>query len=113
MGNREECPACRACSSSVYKAIHFDHSDCPYCGCSYELLVKWSEMKPELESLKLLNIEKSLIKNNEFLQTENAKLKTNIKKMYDILAFRDINELFEPIIKVKNILEGNDDINSV
>jgi len=105
MGNKEECPCCRSCTSEIYNALNYTNSNCPYCSCPHELLVKWSYMQPEIENLKKTNLEKKIIKQIEDLETENAMLKTKISRMYDILAWRDIEDLFDPFIKVKKILE--------
>lgn len=109
MGNRAECPACKSCSSDVYAALHYNYKDCPHCGCPHSLLVQWEEMTPIIENLKEKKISKDLILQIENLHEENAKLKTKIHKMYEILAWRDIEEILEPFLKVKKILECNDE----
>lgn len=106
MGYRSECPACKSYTSNVYSAIHHSCSDCPYCGCPYETLVQWQEMNETINKCKE-NIEKrNFDKKLEDLFCENAKLKSTIKRMKDLVAF--INVL-EPIINVIKILEECDD----
>ena len=108
MGERAECPACKAYSSSTLSDLN-NGRDCQFCGCPYQMLQDWFHMQPAIEALKESKIKKELIKLLDELHEENAKLKTKIHKIYDLLAWRDMEELFGPILKVKRILNDEDD----
>lgn len=105
MGNRAECPACKAFSSGVYADLHYSFSDCQYCGCPHALLVQWDEMQSGIEEAREKKSTKDLVKTIEDLFCENAKLKAKINKMEAILAWKDLDQLFDPFIKIQKILE--------
>lgn len=106
MGDRAECPVCKAYTSDVYAALNFNGADCPYCGCPNSLLFKWSEIMPKLEELKQQRVSKDLLILTEELVQENCRLETKIHRMYELLAWIDLDKILEPILKVKEILEG-------
>jgi hypothetical protein len=66
-------------------------------------------MLPALEEAKKNKAIKDITESNMSLQQENARLKTKIHNMYNILAFRDIEELLEPFLEVKKILEEGEE----
>jgi hypothetical protein len=107
MGDRAECPACKAFSSGVYADLHYNYTDCQYCGCPHALLVQWDEMQSGIEDARERKTTKDLAKTIEVLFCENAVLKAKFKKMEDILAWRNLDELFDPFIKIKKILEDS------
>lgn len=104
MGNKSECPACKSYGSDIYSAIHYNYNDCPFCGCPHETLVRWEEMQETIEECKENIQRKEMQKKIDDLFCENAKLKAKIKKMEDLVSFRDV---LEPIIKVIEILEND------
>ncbi len=107
MGNRAECPACKAYGSDVYADLHFNYSNCRKCGCPHALLMQWDEMQLDLDEVREKKTTKDLVKRIDELFCENAALKAKISKLYDLLAFQDLDELFSPIMKAKNILEND------
>lgn len=44
MGNREECPVCKAYGSDLYSAFE-NGDDCPRCGASYNAIQSFLRMK--------------------------------------------------------------------
>lgn len=109
MGNRAECPACKACTSDVYAALNYNSDDCPYCGCPYDLLVQWNQMLPDLEKLKESRAMKNLALDIENLTQENARLKTKLHKLEQLIAWKPIEDLFDPFIQAKKILEDSEE----
>ncbi len=104
MGNRAECPSCKAYTSSVYAAINYNRKDCE-CGCPYEVLVKWNDLKPSLETLATTKVDKQLLKMVEDQEIELAQLKSKLKKLEDIFCW---TEVLEPLLKAQKILQGDD-----
>ena len=105
MGNRAECPACKAYTSNVFACINFNHSDCE-CGCPYDVLVKWNDILPELEKLATSRCDKQLLETVKQQDCEIAILKTKLKKLEDILCW---TEVLEPLIKAQKILQNDID----
>ena len=103
MGNRAECPSCKAYNSNVYACINFTSKDCE-CGCPYEVLVKWNDLKPDLEKLATSKCDKELLKMVEDQEIELAQLKTKLKKLEDIFCW---TEVLEPLIKAQKILQND------
>lgn len=103
MGNRAECPSCKAYTSNVYAAINFDHRDCE-CGCPYQVLVKWNDLKPELEKMETSKCEKELLNMVKDQKMELAALKSKLKKLEDIFCWR---EVLEPLIRAQKILQND------
>lgn len=103
MGNRAECPTCKAYTSDVYACINFNHSDCK-CGCPYDVLVKWNDIKPELEKLAASRCDKQLLQTIKTQHEEIAILSTKLKRLEDIFCW---TEVLEPLIKAQKILQGD------
>ena len=107
MGKRAECPACKSYSSTILAALS-NNKDCPVCGCPYELMDSWNDMLPALDKVKESNAMKEVMQRMEELFHENAKLKTKIHKISELIAWRSLEDLFGPILAVKKLLEADD-----
>ncbi len=105
MGNRAECPSCKAYSSNVYADLSYG-DDCRSCGCPNNLLVKWEEMQPTLEKLAQSKCDKDLLNKVKEQEETIAKLTTKITKLESIFCWTDV---LDPLLKAKEILENNID----
>ncbi len=106
MGNRAECPVCKRCNSDVYRALHYNYSECPYCNAPHEVLIKWDNLKEELEELQVKRIDKDLIKQIEDVEQENAILKTKLSRLQNVLGYDDT--VLKPILDAIKILNNEE-----
>ncbi len=104
MGNRAECPSCKAYTSNVYSCLNYK-CDCE-CGCPHELLVKWNDMIPVLENLATSKCNKKLLETITKQFEEISILKSKIKKLESIFCW---TEILEPLIKAQKILQDEGD----
>lgn len=69
MGNREECPVCKAYGSDIYS--EFDaHNPCPRCETSYESILNFWEIERKKKSYESQKISVELIAENESMKKE-------------------------------------------
>jgi len=107
MGNRAECPVCKAYNSNVYRALNYDCDPCPYCQAPYEILKQWDNLKEELEALQEKRIDKDLIEQIKDVTQENAILKTKLSRLEKLLGYDDT--IVQPILKAIKILNNQED----
>lgn len=84
MGNKEECPICKAYSSDIYSAFE-NHDSCPRCHTSYESILQLKELEQKKKYYKSMNVENELIEENEALRKELIIKRDRYEKMKDIL----------------------------
>lgn len=113
MGNRAECPVCKAWTSGVYASINYDMKPCPHCECPYEVLVKWNTFREEIEEHKEKKTNKDLIKKIHEVEIQNAVLESKLRRLEQILIYnRDVLKPFNDAIKILNnevVNERSDD----
>ena len=102
MGNRAECPVCEGYTSAIWLSLNKE-ADCPDCGCPYEILDKWNNVRDCVEGLREKKIEKNILKQCEEVNKENLKLKARLNNLYSLICGDD-NPL-APFIQAKQILE--------
>jgi hypothetical protein len=77
MSDKATCPVCDSHTSEIYRAF-LNEEDCPCCGASAKLIQNLEVIKATRNALKRQQIEDGIIE-------ENAKLKTKIAHMEDVL----------------------------
>lgn len=106
MGNRAECPVCKAYSSNIYYAIHHEMTPCPRCQCPHAILVKWEGLNEELGELKKKRLDQDLINQIKEVEIENAILKTKLSRLEKILGYDDT--VVKPILDAIKILNNQE-----
>ncbi len=106
MGNRAECPVCKAYTSGVYRALHYDYSCCPDCQAPHDVLTKWANLSEELEELQGKRINKDLINQMKEVEAENAALKTKLSRLEKVLGYDDT--VVKPILDAIKILNNEE-----
>lgn len=104
MGNRAECPACKAYTSDVYNALNYSFKNCPYCDASYEILQEWNILKEKLDQLQEKRISKDLINDLEITKEKNYLLTSIIEKLENEIISTETNYLnkYINILRIMN-----------
>lgn len=107
MGNRAECPVCKAYNSNVYSALNIEMKSCPYCEAPHHILKQWANLSEELEDLQEKRINKDLVNQIKEVMAENAILKTKIDRLQNLFGYD--REILEPLEKAYKILYNEEE----
>lgn len=110
MGDRAECPVCAGYTSGIYSALHYKYTACPYCEAPHEVLVKWNNLKEELEELQAKRVSKDILNQLKDCTRENLNLQAKLERISNILIYQqDVLEPFKKVINILQNTEENDD----
>ncbi len=69
MGERSECPVCKAYTSSVNSAF-YQERECPYCHTSYETILLLQDIEVKKKYYHSQGVQLKIIEENEALKKE-------------------------------------------